>query len=200
MSSGALSPNPAATPTGGLTASTPGELLKHELLAQQGGPYAPAIPVSISWTIPDTSASAVSATPPRMVSITAQVVAIQSFGCAIDQIELQASHLTNASMDVLKKWANALCQKVTYLLESLGPLEFDEDGQEVLIRSVPPSPLPSAKRYYEIRLTTLGMGRFTLGRYEAVPGLSRSRQPLELGIEQVVRLGNDLVATLPETV
>ncbi len=199
MSSGALPPSSAAQPTSSSSTTSPGELLKQELLLQQGGPYSPAIPISISWIIPDVLNHSTPATPPRDISITAQVIASQPFGCALEEIELQANHLTNASMDVLKKWANALCQKVTYLLESLGPLEFDQDGQEVLIRSIPPSSLTSAKRYYEIRLTTLGQGRFVLGRYEAVPGQSRSRQPLELGIEQIVRLGNDLVATLPES-
>lgn len=138
MSSGALPPSSATHPTSSSSTTSPGELLKQELLQQQGGPYSPAIPISISWTIPDVSGNSTPVSPPRDISITAQVIASQPFGCALEEIELQASHLTNASMDVLKKWANALCQKVTYLLESLGPLEFDQDGQEVLIRSIPP--------------------------------------------------------------
>lgn len=181
------------------SSTLPGDELKAALLAHLGGPYQPPVAVTVSATVPQTNPATAGSTPAASVSLTARALAVQPYGCALEEIELQAPHLTNASMDILKKWANALCQKVTYLLESLGPLEFDVDGQEVLIRSMPPSPLPSSKRYYEIRLSTLGAGKFLLGRYEANPGQPRQRQPLELGMEQVVRLGNDLVATLPES-
>lgn len=193
----------SGTPNSGSQGISFGDQMKAELLAHLGGPYQPALVVTVqTQSAPLASTGGVSSSPAAATSsapITATIkaLAIQPYGCAVEELELQAPHLSQTSMDVLKKWANSLCQKITYLLESIGPLEFDVDGQEVLIRSMPPSPHPTSKRYYEIRLSTLGSGRFLLARYEAMPGQPRTRQPLELGMEQIVRLGNDLMATLP---
>src|SRR5688572_30693597 len=49
---------------------------------------------------------------------------VDPLGCALSELALFVPALQNAAFDVLKQWATSLSRKITYLLESLGPLEF----------------------------------------------------------------------------
>lgn len=165
-----------------------GDELKDELLSHLGGPYDP--PCVVVVRSPGDAAH-------PAVEISVEAIAVQPFACAVRELRVATGLPGATTMETLKRWANALCQRITYLLENLGPLEFDIDGQEVLIRSMPPVRTGGAQRYYEIRLTALTGGGFRLARYEAKPGDPRSLVPLELGMEQLVRLANDVVETVP---
>lgn len=109
--------------------------------------------------------------------------------------------LGTATLDTLKKWANRLCQRVTYLLENLGPLEFDAHENQVLIRSTPPdNSAAGTTKYYEVMLSSHGAGRFSLRRFRNdSAGSGRVPVPLQLTHEQLSKLVNDLVATIPAT-
>jgi len=145
--------------------------------------------------------------PPQAVSvqdgagttITLRVVAVERMGVSCEELQLIVPHLRQTSLDLLKTWAEALCRRVTYLLENLGPLEYDATAQEVLIRSTTPdSTQPQSPKYYEVILSAQGQGQFTLRRYEAdrVQG-GRVPVPLHLTHEQLAKLVNDLVGTIP---
>jgi hypothetical protein len=104
-----------------------------------------------------------------------------------------------ATLDTLKKWASDLCRRVTYLLENLGPLEYDAHGNQVLIRSTQvDKSAAGAAKYYEVMLSAHGAGRFSLRRFRNDnSGGGRVPVPLQLTHEQLSKLVNDLVATIP---
>jgi hypothetical protein len=137
---------------------------------------------------------------PQGITLTVAVISMESLGVSLEELRLEVPALAAAPMTVLERWAKGLCQRITYLLETLAPLEFDAQGQEVLIRSQQPdtSSISGHAKYYEVLLSSLGQGRFCLRRYLAdkqQPG--RQPVPLQLTHEQLAKLVNDLVATLP---
>ncbi len=145
--------------------------------------------------------------PPKTVSardsagleVSLELLGVERLGVSCDELRLRAPLLANSSLDTLKKWADGLCRRVTYLLENLGPLEYDATSNEVLIRSTPPDATqPQAPKFYEIVLSSTGAGCFTLRRYRADRASGgRVAVPLDLTHEQLAKLVNDLVATLP---
>jgi hypothetical protein len=145
-------------------------------------------------------ARTVSAADGSGVSIAVDLLSVEMLGVSCEEIRLVAPALTGAAMDKLKAWAHGLCQRITYLLEPLGPLEYDAQANQVLIRSKPPdtSTAPGQTKYYEVLLSSHGGGRFSLRRYLMDRnGGHRAEAPLRLTHEQLAKLVNDLVATLP---
>jgi hypothetical protein len=145
--------------------------------------------------------------PPRTVAVSdgsgirvaVDLIAVESLGVSCEELRLDVPSLSCATLDTMKKWANDLCRRVTYLLENLGPLEFDAQGNQVLIRSTPPDQsVAGTTKYYEVMLSSHGAGRFSLRRFcnDSVSG-SRVPVPLQLTHEQLSKLVNDLVATIP---
>jgi hypothetical protein len=125
-------------------------------------------------------------------------LAVDSIGCSLEQLALTVPALNGAAFDALKTWAQSLSRRITYLLEQIGPLEFDETAGEVLIRSTPPTQLPDGTQYYEILLQSQQGGRFALQRYQAVKGQpGRSPIPMTMTHEVLLKLTDDLVATIP---
>jgi hypothetical protein len=134
------------------------------------------------------------------VTLTIELLAVDLVGVACEELRLEVPSLSAANIDTLKKWADGLCKRVTYLLESLNPLEYDVQGTEVLIRSQPPdtSSSPGKTKYYEVQLSSQGAGRFSLRRFENDRATgSRDPVPLRITHEQLAKLVNDLTATLP---
>ncbi len=146
--------------------------------------------------------------PPMVVSVSdgngmalsLLLTSVEAVGVSCEELRLEIPALATSTMDVLKRWAAGLCRRVTYLLETLQPLEFDEQGSEILIRSNPPdsTSFPGQTKYYEVQLSSQGGGQFTLQRFVAERGVpGRMPTPLRLTHEQLAKLVNDLVATLP---
>lgn len=102
------------------------------------------------------------------------------------------------AFDALKKWAENLSQRINYLLENIGPLEYDPTAGQVLIRSTPPDQLPDGTQYYEIVLSSQSGGNFSLRRYKSVKG-QPGRDAVEITIthEVLLKLADDLVDTVP---
>ena len=133
------------------------------------------------------------------VALSVDVLSVETLGVSCEEIRLDIPSLGTATLDVLKKWGDGLCKRVTYLLENLGPLEYDASSSEVLIRSAPPDQSsPGTSKYYEILLSSHGAGHFSLRRYRndtANPG--RVNVPIQVTHEQLAKLVNDLTATIP---
>ena len=68
------------------------------------------------------------------VDMSVDFTIVESLSCAFRELRMDVPRLAGASFGVLKQWADALSQKITYLLENIGPLEFDPTTQQVLIR------------------------------------------------------------------
>jgi hypothetical protein len=145
--------------------------------------------------------------PPRTVTVSdasgitlgVDLLSVETLGVSCEELRLDVPTLNAATIDTLKKWANDLCRRVTYLLENLGPLEFDANGNQVLIRSTQvDKSSPGTTKYYEVMLSAHGAGRFSLRRFRNdSSGNARVPVPLQLTHEQLSKLVNDLVTTVP---
>lgn len=144
--------------------------------------------------------------PPRTVTVSdgsgvtlgVDLISVESLGVSCEELRLDVPSLSAATIDTLKKWANDLCRRVTYLLENLGPLEFDAQGNQVLIRSTQVDKSAGTTKYYEVMLSSHGSGRFSLRRYRNDTAANgRVPVPLQLTQEQLSKLVNDLLSTIP---
>jgi len=151
-------------------------------LAGHGGPDAKSISIS----------------EPDGVELSVDVTAADSMSCSCRELRMRVPALSGAAATVLKKWAEALCARVTYLLEQLGPLEIDLQGKQVLVRSKSPDKRDSAATFYEVLLQSQGAGLFTLRRYRR-DTQAASRVPVDLRTthEVLEKLADDLIATIP---
>ncbi len=132
------------------------------------------------------------------ITLRLELSQVDSMSCAFSELVLYVPHLQNATFDVVKQWAADLSQRITYLLEKIGPLEFDPNNRQVLIRSTPPQAAAHGTRYYEIVLSSAGQGSFILKRFESIGG-QPGRNPVDLQLtnEVLFKLVDDLVATIP---
>lgn len=135
---------------------------------------------------------------PAGISLQVDFLAVDSIGCSFQQVVLHAPAVSGATIDVLKQWADGLSRRITYLLENIGPLEYDAGAGEVLIRSSPPDPLPDGTQYYEVLLQSHSGGRFALRRYQSTKGQpGRSQVAMTTTHEVLLKLADDLVQTIP---
>lgn len=154
----------------------------------------------LSVSIPQTSTF--TTTDPRNPADTMEVqldfFEVDRLSCALQEIRLNVPSMSGASPALLQQWANALCQRITYLLENMGPLEFAPDSGQVLIRSVTPTQNPNKRIFYEVMLHSNAGGSFSLKRYESIKGQpGRSAVRLQLTHEVLSRLIDDLIETIP---
>jgi hypothetical protein len=158
-----------------------------------------AVPLSslVGSALPVTHTVAIPGTAP--VAVALEVTAVDALSCALREVRLDAPHLATAGFDVLRDWAARLCGRITYLLENIGALEFDESAGTVLIRSTPPDRQTAGNQYYEILLQSSGNGQFALRRFRTEKGRTdRDQVDMHLTHQVVEKLVNDLADTLPQ--
>jgi hypothetical protein len=137
---------------------------------------------------------------PGGIALHIDFLAVDSIGCSFLQMVIDVPAMNGAPFTALKDWADALSRRITYLLEGIGPLEYDALAGEVLIRSMPPDQLPDGTQFYEILLQSHSGGRFALRRYASVKGQpGRSQAPITTTRELLLKLADDLIATVPAT-
>lgn len=123
---------------------------------------------------------------------------LDSMSCAFSELALFVPQLQNAPFSVLQQWASDLTQRVTYLLEKIGPLEMDPAHGQVLIRSNPPNTRPTGTQYYEMLLTSVGNGSFSLRRYKSIAGQpGRIAEDVQVTYEVLRQLIDDLLESIP---
>ncbi len=130
--------------------------------------------------------------------LTVSLSAIDTLSCSVRAIEADVPSVATTNPDQLKSWADSLSQRLSYLLEDIGPVEFDPNSGQALLRSTKPSNDGTTKRYYELILSANSSGSFVFQRYESIAG-QHGRQPVDMQLtrEVVSRLLNDLVETIP---
>lgn len=145
-------------------------------------------------------ARTVSVIDPRPLELQIDFAAVDTISCSVEELRLSVPSLSSSGLDQLKQWAESLCQRVTYLLENIGPLEYDQNGNQVLIRSTPPHQHPTGKQFYEILLQSRSGGHFVLRRFRSVQGQQgRSQVEMQMTHELLSRLVDDLSDTIPST-
>lgn len=131
-------------------------------------------------------------------SVRGELTTVESLGCTVSHLLVSAPQLSGASTTALRDWADRLAERLTYLLESLRPLETDEENGRLLMRSSTPQQSPTAREYYECMLAAESAGTVSFRRYRAETGVP-GRTPVDMTLTREVlgRLVGDLVDTMP---
>lgn len=150
--------------------------------------------VGFSSAAPNT----VSLAGPNQITVDVDFTAVDSMSCSFRELRLSVPSLVGCDVDTLRKWAQALAGRVTYLLENLGPVEIDTNAGKVLVRSTPPDQQPDGTKYYEVILESNTSGSFSLRRYESIKGApGRTQVDVQTTHEVLLKLLDDLVDTIP---
>ncbi len=122
-----------------------------------------------------------------------ELTALDSIACAFQRLALQTERIRGAATETLKQVSEDLSNRVTYLLEAIGPIEIDSEGAVVQLRSLPPRKDDDGTVYYEM-LVRNG-GTIELRRWKNVAGAA-TRTPLDAEVtrEVLLRLSDDFVA------
>lgn len=134
---------------------------------------------------------------PAGLSLRIDFTIVDSLSCAFRELVLDVPALQSAAFSTFQTWARNLSQRITYLLEQIGPLEIDPHAGQVLIRSTPPDQLPDGAQFYEIMLSQQG-GSLALRRYRSIKG-TPGRTPVDIQVthEVLYKLVDDLEDTSP---
>ncbi len=129
------------------------------------------------------------------------VLAVETLSCSIREIRLGGPFVAGASYGQLQEWARSFSRKINYLLESLGPLEYDPQAGQVLVRSTQPDHLPDGTAYFEVLLELKTGNMLSMKRYRFIKG-QQGRDVIEmhLTIEVLCKLLGDLVDSFPASV
>lgn len=122
-----------------------------------------------------------------------ELTAIDQLACAFDRFAYKTDRLANATIDELKDVANSLSAQVSYLLESISPVEIDDEACVVQLRSNPPAKDDDGTRYYEL---VVARGELNLLRYCKTPGQPRTVVAANVTREVFERLAGDFIAAV----
>jgi hypothetical protein len=146
--------------------------------------------------IGQTQQRAVASDGPRTVKCL--VEQCDALSAAVADFTLETGELANADIAKLQAASQSLCQKVTYLLEPISPIEIDATGCVVQMRSNPPHKDDNGLRYYELTLRRGGC--VSLCRYEKLPGNARAVVSATLTHEVLARLVEDFNSAVDEVI
>lgn len=111
---------------------------------------------------------------------------------AFTELRLETDRLADAKVDRVREVAQAITNRVSYLLEPLTPVEIDRELAVVQLRSTDPSQDSEGPSYYEVLVRT--GGSISLRRYKKPKGAIR--EPIDATVTREVlgRLVGDFVA------
>ncbi|MDZ4656501.1 MAG: hypothetical protein SH868_02865 [Bythopirellula sp.] len=121
-----------------------------------------------------------------------------ALSAAVTDFALETAELASADIAKLEAASQALCQRVTYLLEPISPIEVDSTGCVVQMRSNPPHKDDNGLRYYELTLRRGGC--VSLCRYEKQAGNARAVVPATLTHEVLARLVEDFNSAVNDVI
>jgi len=127
-------------------------------------------------------------------ALSVDVDMINALACTFTLFQLRADRLSSATIDELTSVANDLSNRLSYLLESISPVEIDRDMCVVQMRSSPPEQGDQGTFYYEL---VVRKGAIELCRYQKTPGDVRHTVPATVTREVLQRLANDFLAAVP---
>ena len=131
-------------------------------------------------------------------TIKCHVEQCDALSASITDFVLETGELASADIAKLQSASQALCQRVTYLLEPVSPIEIDATGCVVQMRSNPPHKDDNGLKYYELTLRRGGC--VSLCRYEKQPGNARAVVPATLTHEVLSRLVEDFNSAVNEVI
>ena len=120
-----------------------------------------------------------------------ELSAVGSVGCAVVRLVLESASLAERSLDAVRKTADTLASRLSYLLEPIAVIEIDPEENSVQMRSDPPHREDNVRTYYELLVGA--RGQLTLQRFRKEPNQPRQVIPAEFTREVLVRLVTDFV-------
>jgi hypothetical protein len=120
------------------------------------------------------------------------LVALDTLACAFNRLVLASDRVAAMSAEGLKKCAEELAAKLTYLLEPISPIETDAHGCVVQLRSNPPQKEADRTSYYELLVSR--SGQLSLVRYSRAAGQTREVIPTHVTREVLLRLVGDFAS------
>jgi len=123
-----------------------------------------------------------------------RLIALEPLACAVTSLSLRADKLSGMSADALKKVAEDLSTRLTYLLEPISPIETDAEGCTVQMRSNPPQKEDDRTSYFELLVSR--NGELSLCRYTRSAKTERQQIPAQLTREVLLRLTSDFEAAV----
>jgi len=123
---------------------------------------------------------------------TAELSAIDTLACAFELFSLESAKLQNADIAQLKRVADELSKKLSYLLEPIQAIEIDSERCVVQMRSVPPTKDDGRTSYYELLVCRPGV--LSLCRYAATAGAGRQVVLAQVTREVFLRLVRDFAS------
>lgn len=127
------------------------------------------------------------------IKLMADVVDMDKYGILITRIEMEKSERgtgDKSPTELAQAQANFLCQRLTYLLETLELVELDQTSSTALLRSSK----PFAGQYYEVEVQA--GEKLSFMRYKAMDGEKREAIDFSFTIESFERLAEDLAEAL----
>lgn len=131
-------------------------------------------------------------------TVKCQVEQCDALSAAVTDFVLETGELASVDVTKLQSASQALCQRVTYLLEPISPIEIDATGCVVQMRSNPPHKDDNGLKYYELTLRRGGC--VSLCRYEKQSGNARAVVPATLTHEVLGRLVEDFEKAVDEAI
>ena len=113
---------------------------------------------------------------------------------AFTELRLETDRLSDATVDRVRDVADAITQRVSYLLEPLTPVEVDRELAIVQMRSTEPADEDEGPSYYEVLVRT--GGSISLRRYHKPRGAMREPIDATVTREVLARLANDFIASV----
>jgi hypothetical protein len=121
--------------------------------------------------------------------IECEVLELNPLACSVARLSVEDPTLATLDTPGLKKVAEALASRLTYLLEPIRTIEVDSDRCVVQLRSNPPHTEEGRTTYYE--LIVRSPGSIGLARYAKQSGEARQLVPATFTREVLARLVTD---------
>lgn len=115
-------------------------------------------------------------------------------GAAFDQLAYAATTRPSWDTKALTQWAEALTNRVTYLMEPLRVLEIDTEERHVELRSPQPTQRQGGRFFYQAVLDHSGLLTLKRFRFDEADR-KREQVPLQLTRETLERLMEDCALT-----
>ncbi len=126
-------------------------------------------------------------------TLSAEVAQLDALACAFETFSYKTDKLADVSIGELKEVANQLSQRLCYLLETISPIEIDDEACVVQMRSNPPQQDDDGTCYYEL---VASRDELALRRYHRESGQPRSIVTAQVTREVFERLAEDFVGAV----
>jgi len=113
-------------------------------------------------------------------------------GAAFDQLTYATTTRSDWDTPALTRWAHALTQRITYLMEPLRILEIDTEDRHIELRSPQPTQRQGGRFYYQALLDHSGLLTLKRFRFDEADR-KRDQVPMQLTRETLERLMEDCV-------